>query len=60
MRCQAKGAEGVMMRVVEGNQKENAEKQRTARYRDFSTRAGEICRTKLAAYGCHRGNAEYG
>src|SRR6266566_2759689 len=38
----------------------NAEKQRTARYRDFSTCAGEIFRTQLAPYGCHRGNAEYG
>src|SRR6266550_1093877 len=26
----------------------------------FSACAGEICRTKLAPYGCHRGNAEYG
>src|SRR5207249_4941683 len=26
----------------------------------FSACAGEICRTKLAPYGCHRGNAEFG
>ena len=49
-----------MMRVVEGNQKEKCGKAVYRKVSGFSACAGEICRTKLAPYGCHRGNAEYG